>query len=170
VESRRVRYLFLLVLTVLCAQVVEIFAFSGLSVSGLPEALSKARFDVAAVTNSIFWIFASSVGPFMVFPLAGMFVFREYSWSLWCLVLGASAYAALILLGLLGEYGMAHAAVEAAQRGQRYMNCGGHPRLFMMIFAVPLTAGTLFVSSAVLSVEAIVRSFLSDEDNGKRSR
>src|SRR5262245_54536619 len=122
---------------------------------------SDAALDVAPFTTSLFWGFASSVGPFLAFALAGLFMFRRYHWALWCLVFLASAYTLLMLLGLLVEYGMAREAVEAAARGSRYMNCAGHPRLFIILFALPLTAGTLLTSGVVQAVEALYRAIKS---------
>src|SRR5438874_1241048 len=117
VDSRRVRYLFFLLLFIVGAQILELFAFAALSASAPSERQSAMPFDMTTFTSAAFVVFAPSVGPFLVFAMAGLFVFRQFYWALWCLALCASAYALLILVGLLGEYGMARAAVEAAQRG-----------------------------------------------------
>ena len=157
-DSRRVRYLFVLILLIVCAQVIELFALARLASAAPAAARSTVSADVTELVNGAVLLIATCIGPFIVFALAGIFVFRHFYWALWCLVLCASAYAALMILGLLTEYGMARAAVEAAHRGGRYMNCAGHPRLFMILFALPFTAGILIASTAVLSLEATIRS------------
>jgi hypothetical protein len=155
-----VQYLFLLVLVIICAQIVEIFGLIALA-NGAPAANPRpnAVFDAGAWFAALFWSFAPLVGPHLVFAFTGLSI-RAYYWTLWCLTFCASLYAAFILFGLLTEYGMAREAVAAAARGSRYMNCGGHPRLFFILFAVPFTVGSVVVSMAVLGLEATIRSVL----------
>jgi hypothetical protein len=153
--------LFFLVLLIVCAQAIELFALARLANAAPAGTRSTVSADLTELVGGAVLLIATCIGPFLVFALAGLFVFRHFYWALWCLVLCASAYAALMILGLLTEYGMARAAADAAQRGGRYMNCGGHPRLFMILFTLPLTAGTLIASTAVLSLEASIRSVLN---------
>jgi hypothetical protein len=150
--------LFFLVLLIACTQAVQIVAFFSLATSISPEQRSKTTLDGAAFAFAACWSFLPCIGPFLVFAYAGLLGFRHFYWALWCLVVAATAYAFVILIGLLGEYGMAHAAIAAAKRGTRYMNCGGHPRLFFILFAVPVTAATILISGVVLTIESIIRA------------
>ena len=93
---------------------------------------------------------ASCIGPFIAFGLVVSCIFRSFPWTLWILILCATAYALLVLAGLLGEHSMAQAAIEAESRGGKYMNCAGSPRFFLIMLAVPLTFSVLMVAGIAL--------------------
>jgi hypothetical protein len=157
VNSRRVRFLLFLCLCVFLAQSFEIVALFGLSAAAPANYQANFGFDFSTLVSSGFWIFSSSVGPCFVFAFAGLFLFNHSNCGLWCWTLCASSYAVLILLGLLCEYGMTYQAAEAAARGSKYMNCGGHPRLFMIIFGLPVMAVSFCLSIGTIFIESVFR-------------
>jgi hypothetical protein len=153
-----VRYLFFLVLLVVCAQAVELFALIELGDHSPADRRVTEQPTFDEIVVGIVFALGPCIGPPIVFAFAGLVFFRFFSWGLWSLAVCASIYALFILWGLLVEYAMARDAIATAAQGLRYMNCGGHPRLFFILFSVPLTAGTFLVSTAVVALEAIVHS------------
>lgn len=151
-DKRRVRYLAFLVILIVCAQFVEFYALADLA--GDRIALAPAEWGQLMVG------FLPCIGPLFAFAFFGFFIFRPLNWALWCLVACASLYALFAQWGLLVEYGMSREALAAAARGSRYMNCGGHPRLFFLLFAMPYTLGTFMICAIVAAIETSVRSWL----------
>jgi hypothetical protein len=145
-----------LVLIVLCAQILELYALLALSDSApaANESLDAGQFVSTALS-----IFGPVLGPFIGFAITGL-AFRHFYAALWCLVLLATAYALLVLLGIAVEVGMAQEAIAAAERGSRYMNCAGHPRLFLFLFALPVTFGIITISGFVLVAESGIKTLL----------
>jgi hypothetical protein len=147
-----VRFLTFLVIAIVGAQFIELFAVCSLADTAPWPFGQKKLGDWLILYVSCL---APVVGPNLVLILFGLGLRSNY-WTLWCVTLCAGIYAAFVGLGLLAEYGMAKAAAEAAARGSKYMNCAAHPRLFFYLFALPYLWGTGFACAAVLCLEAAI--------------
>jgi hypothetical protein len=156
-DSRRVRYLFFLVVLILGAQ--------SLNYHAIRNAHTNSRHakegDRAAISTRAM-ILLTLAGPFVLFALAGLFVFRRSSVALWGLVATASTHALLVLAALLCEYSIALAAIRAAERGSQYMNCAGDPYVILIYLTLPLTAIALAVPAILHLAAAMLRSLRMD--------
>ena len=154
-DSRRVRYLFFLIMLVVAAQTVVCYALAERSI---PDPREGRQADLATLPIAALVIFGPIIGPFVLFAFAGLFIFRQMSFALWGLVIAASGYAVFILCVLLCEYDMGLAAIKAAERGSRYMNCAGDPHIVLFVISFPLTAVALMVPAMFEAATVSVRS------------
>ena len=154
-RSRRVTYLFILLLVVGSLTVYHSIAI--------------ARLGEGKFADSSLLLFVSCVGPLMAIAIAGQTAFRQLYWSLWFLTAYASAYSGLIILGLITEQSMAQAVVEAEARGSRYMNCAGSLTVFFFILAIPLTVLGFLSAAFVAIVELSFRGLAGSWKYSKRA-
>lgn len=157
----RVRYLFLLAAVIVGAQVAEFCFVLDVAANAPRGNQPPVQYRFSDWLTPLAMVIGPCVIPPLAFAFAARFLFRNFTWAMWLLVAGASIYAAFMLLGLLVEFVMAREAAAAAARGSQYMNCGGHPRLFIILFSPPLTIGVFLACGVALAVEAVLNELFA---------